>query len=974
MNNVIERNNGDAISIPDGSNILVFYNYISSNLVGIELGEVFNVTVAFNEISENFVGIAGWGVRNMTIYRNLLVNNLEGIEIGGASRTESLTIVENTIENSTTGIEIFGHSNARDNAKPLTIMANNISNSERGVVIEDARSFIGFNTIDRCETGIEIWGDNNIIRNNTLSRCHESLEIEGNENTIENNKIIESYFGIYLEGEHNIIWGNEFDSLIGIGNIYGSKNVLTHNTFNIMYLFEWGIDGEENYLFFNDFNFSDDIGINDNLNTNGNYFYTPFKVKYNYSRITFESNIGNYWSNFSGDDEDHNGIIDTAYMLPDNNSDEYPLVSGIENYQYPSSMPIIENFNLSSNSVYPSSPLFLSARVLDPWMDLKGVYWAIVKDNKVVILIMNESGVSGNYSVSPWPGPWRAKRFVISEGSQSQEVTGIYNQEAKGMVFVPGYYRSYWDDKEIEAFMAFDENGDFYGIYDKEGAEIGPNEEDTFTVVTYNITVRGPVEIGEIEGITLHPLNATLKEENAPAGEYDICTIAIDYLGFASRSCSSVNVNQFNGEVNGTITFNATSIIDIDGNITKFIWDFGDGITKNTSSPIINHTYSLPGTYIVNLTVVDENNVSANIIFRVIVYLPWKINAYSKSNIPVNLTLFFEKGGITENVTMGRGSILVYLLSSLYNLTLGFENNAFVKLQNVNMISANNKTLRFDKFSQSEKSIIYAIEMNLTEWSQTNATVKLNYTSFNPDHIKLYTCHNWDFENRKCNGAWEEIPSFGIEGNYAVFNVSHFSAFKIEEEPYCGDGICNGEETCSSCPQDCGPCPEPSGGGSGGGGGGGGGFGGSIASFSQTCIENWTCTEWSECYPNGTQYRKCIDLNNCGTTKNKPIEVRSCTYECEEKWVCTEWSECYPNGTQYRKCVDVNHCNTTYNKPPEVRECNYTSETVPVNVTGEKQITGLVVGEEVKNILVSFCLIVAGVGGYIIYRWKKGKR
>ena len=35
-------------------------------------------------------------------------------------------------------------------------------------------------------------------------------------------------------------------------------------------------------------------------------------------------------------------------------------------------------------------------------------------------------------------------------------------------------------------------------------------------------------------------------------------------------------------------------------------------------------------------------------------------------------------------------------------------------------------------------------------------------------------------------------------------------------EPSCGDGSCNGNETCSSCPADCGSCP------SGGGGGGGG--------------------------------------------------------------------------------------------------------------------------------------------------------
>jgi len=44
------------------------------------------------------------------------------------------------------------------------------------------------------------------------------------------------------------------------------------------------------------------------------------------------------------------------------------------------------------------------------------------------------------------------------------------------------------------------------------------------------------------------------------------------------------------------------------------------------------------------------------------------------------------------------------------------------------------------------------------------------------------------------------------------------------------------------------------------------------------CVENWQCTEWSECI-NGTQTRTCTDLNACGTTLNKPEEQRSCVVE-----------------------------------------------------------------------------------------------
>ena len=107
---------------------------------------------------------------------------------------------------------------------------------------------------------------------------------------------------------------------------------------------------------------------------------------------------------------------------------------------------------------------------------------------------------------------------------------------------------------------------------------------------------------------------------------------------------------------------------------------------------------------------------------------------------------------------------------------------------------------------------------------------------------------------------------------------------------YCGDGFCDFRESCSTCPEDCGECPPPSGGEGGVGGEGGEGTGGvggiggiipptgAMEQIPTECIENWECTEWGPCLPTGLQYRNCTDLNHCGTTKNKPPEVRECVY------------------------------------------------------------------------------------------------
>jgi len=52
----------------------------------------------------------------------------------------------------------------------------------------------------------------------------------------------------------------------------------------------------------------------------------------------------------------------------------------------------------------------------------------------------------------------------------------------------------------------------------------------------------------------------------------------------------------------------------------------------------------------------------------------------------------------------------------------------------------------------------------------------------------------------------------------------------------------------------------------------------------EECIENWTCSEWSEC-ADEIQERECTDSNSCGTTASKPAIEEDCneTLPAEEK-------------------------------------------------------------------------------------------
>jgi len=96
-------------------------------------------------------------------------------------------------------------------------------------------------------------------------------------------------------------------------------------------------------------------------------------------------------------------------------------------------------------------------------------------------------------------------------------------------------------------------------------------------------------------------------------------------------------------------------------------------------------------------------------------------------------------------------------------------------------------------------------------------------------------------------------------------SVSHFSEFEVVEG--CGDGTCDGGESCSSCSIDCGSCAtNPSSSSSSSGGSGGG--------SAKVCIPKWNCTE-GPCI-NKIQRQICIDSNKCGTNLGKPDSAKPC--------------------------------------------------------------------------------------------------
>jgi parallel beta-helix repeat protein len=79
---------------------------------------------------------------------------------------------------------------------------------------------------------------------------------------------------------------------------------------------------------------------------------------------------GNYWSNYSGEDIDHDGIGDTPYIIDPLNKDEFPLTGRFSTFNVSLPDGTSYNINITSNSTLSNLQFSLQDRVLS--FDVEG--------------------------------------------------------------------------------------------------------------------------------------------------------------------------------------------------------------------------------------------------------------------------------------------------------------------------------------------------------------------------------------------------------------------------------------------------------------------------------------------------------------------------------------------------------------------------------------------------------------------------
>jgi parallel beta-helix repeat protein len=284
-NNACNNRDGIRLYYPSNNNTITGNNVCNNNYNGI-----------FLEPSSNNNTIAGNNVSN---------NNYKGIYIFDSSNN---TIAGNNVSNNGgTGISICSSSNN-------TITGNNVCNI---FIVQktDYDDIFWLTTPLFDGHGIHLFNSsNNTITGNNVSNNNYNgffLQSSSNNNTIAGNNVSNNnYNGFFLQSSSN-------------NNTITGNNV-SNNNYKGIYL----TTSSNNTIYFN--NFINDI---DNVysSKSTNIWNSPLKITYTYDGTTYESYLGNYWSDYSGSDTDGDGIGNTPYHIT-SNCDNYPLMEPLEVY------------------------------------------------------------------------------------------------------------------------------------------------------------------------------------------------------------------------------------------------------------------------------------------------------------------------------------------------------------------------------------------------------------------------------------------------------------------------------------------------------------------------------------------------------------------------------------------------------------------------------------------------------------------
>ncbi len=367
--NNITNNDNFGIYISDSSNNTIYDNRIMNNggysyggHSAIYISNSQNNTIYLNKVTENSYlnGVGLWASSSNTIYGNSLASNYIGIRYDQGSNQNHVygnnitssnqygiylisssnnTMYDNSLDGDKYGFYIYGSELAQFlhnidpsnlvNRKPIYYLINQhnldinpTSYPEIGFLALINSTFINIEQHNFTNNGqglLLAYTNNSRIASNHVINNYDGLKLFSsfNNSIYENNLVENEYRGIYLEySDKNRIMRNTIMNNIDLG-IYVSDSA--NNTFcgNTVANSEYGVEiyGVDNFFQLNNF-------VNN----------TQQIDSYDFENFWDDGLEGNYWSDYTGVDLNHDGIGDTSHVIDTNNTDHYPLMGMFQSF------------------------------------------------------------------------------------------------------------------------------------------------------------------------------------------------------------------------------------------------------------------------------------------------------------------------------------------------------------------------------------------------------------------------------------------------------------------------------------------------------------------------------------------------------------------------------------------------------------------------------------------------------------------
>jgi PKD repeat protein len=175
------------------------------------------------------------------------------------------------------------------------------------------------------------------------------------------------------------------------------------------------------------------------------------------------------------------------------------------------------------------------------------------------------------------------------------------------------------------------------------------------------------------DNATEYSTTSYINHSYAVAGQHTVNLTVSDNDGLNASAVSEITVGRYPTAlffytpfgmaiVNMPVAFDASASFVPYGNITSYMWDFGDGNTTSTTQRLVTHPYSAQGFYNVNLTVVATSGLNSTSTQILVVFMPTLISVSTastpeKQNFGINIT-----GTLTDvkGAPLGNQVILTY--------------------------------------------------------------------------------------------------------------------------------------------------------------------------------------------------------------------------------------------------------------------------------------------------------------------------